>query len=146
HLNENGVIRPENKFTITLPEFKIRDSKVIGKPEDKFETMLFLPEGEGRQGEGGLRTKGYFKFSYKLMGDGLWYMCDLDGNPVKPAPEDIQEKILRYLESLENGKDIKELPLITVITVVLNGEKYLSQTIESVLSQTYPNVEYIIIA
>ena len=29
----------------------------------KFDTCLFLPAGEGRQGEGGLRTKGYFKFS-----------------------------------------------------------------------------------
>jgi glycosyltransferase involved in cell wall biosynthesis len=32
-----------------------------------------------------------------------------------------------------------------VITVVLNGEKYLEQTIQSVINQTYPNVEYIII-
>lgn len=45
----------------------------------------------------GLRTKGYFKFSYKLMEDGLWYMCDLDGNPVKPAPEDVQVNIKDYL-------------------------------------------------
>jgi glycosyltransferase involved in cell wall biosynthesis len=32
-----------------------------------------------------------------------------------------------------------------VITVVLNGEKTLEGTIKSVISQTYPNVEYIII-
>ena len=32
-------------------------------PDDKFETLLYIPEGEGRQGEGGLRTKGYFKKS-----------------------------------------------------------------------------------
>ncbi|MDW8003151.1 MAG: glycosyltransferase, partial [Deltaproteobacteria bacterium] len=113
--------------------------------------MLFLPEGEGRQGEGGLRTKGYFKFSYKLMGDGLWYMCDLDGNPVKPAPEDVQENIKGYLKSLkERSPDldieaITELPLVTVITVVLNGEKYLEETIQSVINQTYPNIEYIVI-
>ncbi|MDW8003136.1 MAG: glycosyltransferase, partial [Deltaproteobacteria bacterium] len=113
--------------------------------------MLFLPEGEGRKGEGGLRTKGYFKFSYKLMEDGLWYMCDLDGNPVKPAPEDAQESIKDYLKSLKERNPeidldtIKELPLITVITVVLNGEKYLEETIQSVINQTYPNVEYVII-
>lgn len=35
--------------------------------------------------------------------------------------------------------------LVTVITVVLNGEKHLEQTIQSVLSQTYDYVEYIII-
>jgi glycosyltransferase involved in cell wall biosynthesis len=36
-------------------------------------------------------------------------------------------------------------PLVSVITVVLNGEKHLEQTIKSVLSQTYDNIEYIII-
>lgn len=36
-------------------------------------------------------------------------------------------------------------PLISIITVVFNGEKYLEQTIRSVLDQTYKNIEYIII-
>ena len=36
-------------------------------------------------------------------------------------------------------------PLISIITVVFNGEKYLEQTIKSVLAQTYHNVEYLII-
>lgn len=36
-------------------------------------------------------------------------------------------------------------PLISIITVVRNGEKYLEQTIQSVLNQTYKNIEYIII-
>ena len=71
--------------------------------EDKFESVLFLHVDEGRKGEGGLRTKGYFKKSY------------------------------------ENK------PLISIITVVYNGEKYLEETIQSVINQTYDNVEYIII-
>lgn len=37
------------------------------------------------------------------------------------------------------------LPLISIITVVYNGERYLEQTIESVIHQTYTNIEYIII-
>ena len=77
--------------------------KIINTPEDKFETVLFLPEGENRKGEGGLRTKGYFKKSYD------------------------------------------DKPLISIITVVFNGEKYLEETIQSVINQTYSNVEYIII-
>lgn len=36
-------------------------------------------------------------------------------------------------------------PLVSVITVVYNGEKYLQQTIDSVKNQTYTNIEYIII-
>jgi len=36
-------------------------------------------------------------------------------------------------------------PLISIITVVLNGEKFLEGAIKSVLSQTYQNFEYIII-
>jgi glycosyltransferase involved in cell wall biosynthesis len=36
-------------------------------------------------------------------------------------------------------------PKVSVVTVVFNGEKYLEQTIRSVLDQTYPNIQYIII-
>ena len=38
-----------------------------------------------------------------------------------------------------------EYPLISVITVSFNAADFISQTIESVLSQTYPRIEYIII-
>ncbi len=36
-------------------------------------------------------------------------------------------------------------PLVSIITVVYNGKKHIEQTIQSVLSQTYTNIEYIII-
>ena len=77
--------------------------EVVGGPEDRFKTVLSLTDGENRKGEGGLRTKGYFKKSYA------------------------------------------QKPLISIVTVVFNGEKYLEGTIQSVINQTYDNVEYIII-
>jgi glycosyltransferase involved in cell wall biosynthesis len=39
----------------------------------------------------------------------------------------------------------RDEPLISIITVVYNGDKYLEQTIKSVINQTYKNIEYIII-
>jgi glycosyltransferase involved in cell wall biosynthesis len=36
-------------------------------------------------------------------------------------------------------------PVISIITIVFNGEKHLEQTIRSVLDQTYPHIQYIII-
>ena len=37
------------------------------------------------------------------------------------------------------------LPFVTILTPVYNGEKYLAECIESVLAQTYRNWEYIIV-
>lgn len=41
-------------------------------------------------------------------------------------------------------KSLPEMPLITIITAVKNGAAHLAQTIESVLGQSWPNIEYII--
>lgn len=40
---------------------------------------------------------------------------------------------------------MKKKPLVSIITVVFNGEKYLEQTIQSVINQSYTPIEYIII-
>jgi len=68
--------------------------------------MLFLPPNSNRIAEGGLRTKGLLKFSYKKVrseklevrsddaNTDAWYICDLDANPVLPASAEIEEKIL----------------------------------------------------
>lgn len=39
----------------------------------------------------------------------------------------------------------KEYPLISIITCVYNGEKYISRLLESVLNMGYPNIEHIIV-
>ena len=36
-------------------------------------------------------------------------------------------------------------PVITVLMPVYNGQKYLSETIESILSQSYKNFEFLIV-
>lgn len=36
-------------------------------------------------------------------------------------------------------------PLVSVVTPVYNGDKYLAECIESILSQTYKNLEYVIV-
>lgn len=36
-------------------------------------------------------------------------------------------------------------PLVSIVTAVFNGERYLEQTIQSVFEQTYDNIEYIVI-
>ncbi|WP_418791069.1 glycosyltransferase family 2 protein [Phosphitispora sp. TUW77] len=38
-----------------------------------------------------------------------------------------------------------EQPLVSIITVTLNSERHLEDTIKSIAGQTYPNIEYIII-
>lgn len=38
-----------------------------------------------------------------------------------------------------------EQPLVSIITVVYNGETHIQQTIDSVYNQTYKNIEYIIV-
>jgi glycosyltransferase involved in cell wall biosynthesis len=40
---------------------------------------------------------------------------------------------------------VNEEPLVSVLTPVYNGEKYLSECIESVVAQTYQNWEYVIV-
>lgn len=186
------VIAMEEKVFSTTALLTNKRPIIINKPEDKFETMLFLPENNERKGEGGLRTKGYFKHSYvkrersdvkcKTLNEERntsgadtntntadfaspishltsnkndWWITDFDNNSIQPAPSEIQQKINDYFTSntshltsntLHLTPDIpNSLPLISIITVVYNGEKYLEETIQSVINQTYPNVEYIII-
>jgi hypothetical protein len=81
--------------------------------------------------------------------------------PPPPAPEELRKKYSLFLNKLADGlawdeHSIRRLnaplpavansfPTVTVITVTLNDAEKLEKTICSVLEQTYPHIEYIII-
>ena len=46
---------------------------------------------------------------------------------------------------LIEGLDAHALPRITLVTAVYNGERFLEETILSIIHQRYPNLEYIIV-
>jgi len=110
-LQEKKFIELDANFSTTRRVTMERPA-IINDPCAKVQSHLFLPPNPERRGEGGLRTKGYFKHSYT-------------------ETSELSEKFA--------------VPLVTIITVVFNGEKHLEQTIQSIISQTYDNVEYIII-
>lgn len=71
-------------------------------------------------------------------GDRFETMLFLPNHPARTAEGGLRTQ--GYFKLNEPDK-----PLISVITVVFNGEKYLEQTIRSVIEQSYDNVEYLII-
>jgi glycosyltransferase involved in cell wall biosynthesis len=65
-------------------------------------------------------------------------VCFLPQNPQRLAAGGLRtEGFFKHSE--------KDKPLISIVTVVYNGQKHIEETILSVLNQSYDNVEYIII-
>ncbi len=54
------------------------------------------------------------------------------------------EHISKILKNYSH-RNHKNKPLVSIVTVCLNSERYIEQAILSVISQTYANIEYIII-
>ena len=59
------------------------------------------------------------------------------------------KKIFKKKQSIKTKKNFENInqifPLVTIVTVVLNNQAFIEETIQSVLNQTYRNIEYIII-
>ncbi len=89
------------------------------------------PQSRPGKSEGGLRTRGYFKNHFEKHLD-AWYACNSSGDRL-------------YSVSLPVDMARTHVPIVTVITVVYNGVANVEETIKSVLNQSYPNVEYIIV-
>ena len=89
---------------------------------------------------------------WRAIKNGIYYR----NNPYdweKTIPR-ISESSLPHTNCIEGGlntgQKLKQTnqskhPLVSIITIVYNGDKHLEQTIQSVLNQTYDNIEYIII-
>jgi len=103
------IISLDSRYSTT--QFLTKQLPNFGK-ENILKSILFYPNNKNRKGEGGLRTKGYYKVHNKSPG---------------------------------NEQSQNYMPTVTIITVVFNGDKNLEKTIESIIKQTYKNIEYIII-
>ena len=101
---------------ILNPNFSTTRMVIESEPKNMVSNTIAKHSQDTTKKEGGLRTKGYGKSSFNL-------------------------------ESTVNQKAEKSeyLPLVTIITVVYNNDLYLEETIKSVLSQSYDNIEYIIV-
>lgn len=56
----------------------------------------------------------------------------------------MENKAFQY-ESINKKKDAVDNPLVSIVTAVLNGIKYVEACIQSVLNQSYPYIEHIFV-
>jgi glycosyltransferase involved in cell wall biosynthesis len=94
----NSTLCLDEKFSTT--RIVTTEKPLIeNNPDDKFETVLFLPPMEGRKGEGGLRTQGYFKTS--LPDKPLITVITVVFNGAKHLEETILSVINQFYDNVE---------------------------------------------
>jgi hypothetical protein len=132
---------------------------ILQSAPDSGVQFRLLSDRRESNSDGGLRVKGRYKHSYEICGS-KWriMLCgdaeEVCGDDIVLDDQSIQSESMQYVKQYckqladelnEPYKTTVSLPLISIITVVYNGEKHLEETIESVMAQTYPNIEYIVI-
>lgn len=128
-----------SNYSLNIPELNIQNSKMKSDTRD---VELFFEKTENRKAEGGLRVAGYFKFNY-LRCEGNWWINNFSDKPLSIVPSRLSEEIEDCIS--QANYPVLSLPLISIITVVYNDSENLRKTIESVINQRYPNIEYIVI-
>jgi len=134
-LNEYGCIKKEKKYHINNKYFNIEQSNFYYDNCKEKKKSLFRAKSSTLK-DGGLRTKGLMKISYKNIFIENDKFKAVDYND-RQYVFNLQEKSIQYAGG--------SLPLVTIITVIFNGEKEIADTIKSIIKHPYPNIEYIII-
>mgnify|MGYP001618763453 CR=1 FL=1 len=55
------------------------------------------------------------------------------------------DKTISQSKNTGKEKTLTDQPLVSIVTPVFNGAKYLEECLQSVLKQTYPHIEHIVI-